>query len=138
VDIAPTTLGLCGIQFPLDMQGRDYSFYILSSSSENYANLITEPISAYIQLVIPTGYSYCIDMPWRGVVTQDGWKYVCFDGREWLLYHLEKDPYEQVNLAHRPKYAKKKLELNALLQQWIIKTKDSFNLPQLKNRFKEK
>lgn len=125
VDIAPTTLGLCGIEKPDWMEGTDYSHYRLSSSKEE-----EEPDSAYIQSVVPTGHPDSIDKPWRGIVTKDGWKYVCFEGLPWLMFNLNEDPYEQVNLVHNPLYSKKRKELNDKLRQWIIDTGDRFNLPE--------
>ncbi|NGP45267.1 hypothetical protein G4V62_09985 [Bacillaceae bacterium SIJ1] len=49
-----------------------------------------------------------MDKPWRGVVTVDGWKYVCFEGVPWLMFNLNEDPYEQVNLAHNSLYKKER------------------------------
>ena len=124
VDIAPTTLGLCGIKKPSWMEGTDYSHYRLGEKSSHI-----EPDSAYLQSVIPTGHGESVDKPWRGIVTKDGWKYVCFPGIAWLLFNLNEDPYEQVNLAHNSMYANKRKELNDRLREWIIQTEDNFELP---------
>jgi arylsulfatase A-like enzyme len=124
VDIAPTTLGLCGLEIPELMEGVDYSHYVYSDKSKDY-----EPQNAFIQSVIPTGHTDSVDIPWRGVVTQDGWKYVCFEGVDWMLFDLNKDPYEMVNIAHNSRYKVKKKELKSLLEEWIEKTSDNFQLP---------
>jgi arylsulfatase A-like enzyme len=124
VDIAPTTLGLCGIAKPDWMEGTDYSSHRLPNNSKDQ-----EPDSAYLQSVIPTGHGDSVDKPWRGIVTNDGWKYVCFEGIEWLMFNLNEDPYEQVNLAHNSLFAKKRKELNDRLLQWIEQTGDTFKLP---------
>lgn len=66
---------------------------------------------------------------WRCVVTHDGWKYACVEGGEWLLFNLNNDPHEQNNLAFNTSYQGKRDEMKALLQDWIVKTGDSFPLP---------
>ncbi|GIN71574.1 sulfatase [Bacillus sp. J14TS2] len=124
VDIAPTTLGLCDIEKPEWMDGKDYSPYRLQNNKEQI-----EPDSAYIQSVIPTGHGDSVDKPWRGIVTKDGWKYVCFEKITWLMFNLNEDPFEQVNLAHNTLYFKKRKELNDRLKLWIEDTEDVFILP---------
>ena len=126
VDIAPTTLGLCGIKKPEWMEGTDYSSYRIHEN-ERYE----EPDSAYLQSVIPTGHGHSIDKPWRGVVTKDGYKYVCFENMPWLMFNLNQDPYEQVNQAHNMVYRCKLIELNNKVKQWVEKTDDKFAVPDI-------
>jgi len=126
VDIAPTTLGLCGIDAPNWMEGFDYSCDRL----KNRESKGSKPQSAFIQSVIPTKHENSIDQPWRGVVTVDGWKYVCFENQQWLLFNLNEDPYELANLAFNTIYKGKRQELNDMLQEWIDKTGDEFSLPK--------
>lgn len=126
VDIAPTTLGLCGLSKPDWMHGTDFSPYALRNSAKRCV-----PDSAFIQSVVPTGHHHSIDKPWRGVITDDGWKYVCLPGIEWLLFNLSEDPYEQVNLAHNSLYLAERRQLNHRLRQWIDETGDRFDLPNL-------
>jgi len=124
VDIAPTSLGLCGIPVPDWMQGTDYSaLRMLDKPRQAY------PDSSYMQAVIPTYHSDSINKPWRGIVTTDGYKYVCFEGMDWMLYNLNNDPYEQVNLAHNDKYRDLRIRLRNRLSQWIKDTGDQFKLP---------
>jgi arylsulfatase A-like enzyme len=125
VDIAPTTLGLCGIDAPVWMEGFDYSGVRLKSRPHTDI-----PDSAFIQSVIPTMHGNSVDQPWRGVVTVDGWKYVCFENQQWLLFNLNEDPYEQANLAFNVMFKDKREELNEKLQKWIYKTGDEFSLPK--------
>lgn len=126
VDIAPTTLGLCGLDIPEWMTGFDYSacFQIGKELNES------PPDSAFIQSVIPTMHGDSIDRPWRGIVTVDGWKYVCLERQPWLLYNLNDDPYEQVNLAHNSRYASQRGKLQQRLAQWLEETEDRFKLPK--------
>ena len=125
VDIAPTTLGLCGIPIPDWMEGTDYSAVRLGGAVAN------EPDSAFLQVVIPTGHGDSVDRPWRGVVTRDGWKYIALQEQPWLMFNLNEDPYEQANLAMNSRYATERQRLNRRLAAWINDTGDEFRLPDL-------
>ncbi|MCZ7646824.1 MAG: sulfatase [Planctomycetota bacterium] len=126
VDMAPTTLGLCGIAKPGWMEGFDYSGHYLKDRSTD-----GEPDSAYLQLVVPTLHGDSTDRAWRGVVTRDGWKYVCIEGQPWLLFNLNEDPYELANLAHNTLFRAERKRLHERLAQWLADTGDEFNLPKL-------
>ncbi len=126
VDVAPTTLGLCGIDKPAWMEGTDYSHRRLA-----FRPSAPEPDSAFLQSVIPTGHGDSVDQPWRGVVTTDNWKYVALPGVPWLLFNLEEDPYEQVNVAHNSRYREVRRRLNDRLREWIADTGDEFLLPEV-------
>lgn len=125
VDIAPTTLGLCGIPKPDWMEGRDYSHYRLNKKPAG-----TEADSAYLQNVIPTGHPDSINTPYRGLVTRDGWKYACFANRSWLLFNLNEDPFEQANLAQNNRYRAERAKMIARLKQWVADTDDQFAVPE--------
>lgn len=128
VDIAPTSLGLCGIDIPEWMQGWDYSNRI-NPSKEVGAKRLGEPQEAYLQNVIPSGHANSCDRPYRGIVTRNGWKYVCTEESEWMLYDLNEDPYEEQNLAMNTSMLDKRMELNEKLKEWVCKTNDSFSVP---------
>ncbi len=125
-DIAPTTLGLCGIRKPEWMMGADLSQFRLRRPGTPAPSL---PDSAYLQCVVPTGHADSTNKPYRGVVTRDGWKYVCFDNTSWLLFNLNEDPYELVNLANNSGYKRERQKLIARLKQWVSDTGDKFNIP---------
>ena len=127
VDIAPTTLGLCGIHAPDYMCGYDYSFERLPQERSPRGAV---PESAYIQSIVPTLHDNSTDKPYRGIVTADGYKYVCFENADWLMFDLNKDPYELTNLAHMPQYAGKRYALNQMLRAWVEKTEDNFSIPE--------
>jgi arylsulfatase A-like enzyme len=124
VDIAPTTLGLCGISKPSWMEGADYSHRRLRKKPA-----AAEPDSAYLQSVVPTMHADSVDKPWRGLVTRDAWKYVCFEGISWLMFNLNEDPCEQANLAHNTRYRAERKRLLERLKEWIGSTGDKFALP---------
>lgn len=126
VDIAPTTLGLCGLPKPNWMEGTDYSHYRLARKPQPAG----DPDSAYLQCVIPTGHGDSINKPWRGVVTRDGWKYVCLENTSWLMFNLNEDPYEQANLAFNNRYRAERKKLITRLKQWVADTGDRFGVPE--------
>lgn len=126
VDIGATSLGLCGLPIPDWFEGTSYADHRLHGQPP-----AEEPDSAFLQLVVPTGHGDSTDRPWRGVVTRDGWKYICLEHQPWMMFNLREDPYELVNHAHNTVYAAKRKELQATLQEWIEKTGDSFPLPAL-------
>lgn len=127
VDIAPTTLGICGVEKPDWMDGFDYSGRICGSATRSDG----EPDSAYLSLPKPTRHMDSIDREFRGVVTKDNWKYVCLEGHPWMLFDLNEDPYEQVNLAFNTYFDDRRRTLNAELAEWIKRTGDSFEVPEL-------
>lgn len=128
VDIAPTTLGLCGIDKPSWMRGFDYSGMVRGDRPCD-----SPPDSAYLQ-VLDKGHgpsSYVSTANWRAIVTTDNWKYACLPNQPWLMYDLNDDPYEQVNLALSGKHRQKRKELHDRLSEWITTTGDAFDLPSI-------
>jgi len=130
IDIAPTTLGLCGIDSPESMVGIDYSGYFVLDRQKP----INPPDSAFLQLVDPGwiyGFASDRERPWRGIVTNDGWKYVVLEGQPWLMYNLNDDPYELANLALDGRFKQERQNLQDKLMDWITRTGDMFKLPEI-------
>ena len=123
VDVAPTTLGLLGIDTPRDWEGCDYSV----ACKRNVVDF-SYPESAYIQSIIPEHHPHSVEVAWRGVVTRDGWKYVCLDNTPWMLFDLNTDPYELRNLACCGLYRAQRARLSLMLQDWINRTHDNFRI----------
>ena len=119
VDVAPTTLGLCGITAPPSMVGTDYSGYRITGRPKN------DPDSAFIGLWKPMGWDG-LDWPWRGLVTRDGWKYAEVEGQPLMMFNLNEDPYEMVNLIFDPSFAARRRKLQSRLKEWIAQTGDDF------------
>ena len=133
VDVAPTTLGLCGVDKPDWMRGTDFSGYRLPGGQTGVRgrDVKDEPDSAFLQSVVPTGHGDSVDRAWRGIVTRDGWKYVALEGQPWLMFDLNEDPYELVNLAHNTIFRAERKRLQDRLGQWISDTGDEFRLPEV-------
>jgi arylsulfatase A-like enzyme len=126
VDIAPTTLGLCGIDVPMWMAGTDFSHHILPGRPAP----AEEPDSAFLQHSYRKRFD-CLNRVWRGVRTRDGWKYVCLEHQPLMLFNLNEDPYELANLAYLDAFNDKRAELQARLARWLADTGDTFPLPEL-------
>ncbi len=126
VDIAPTTLGLCGLEVPEWMAGTDFSYEVLP----NRPAPATEPDSAFLQHSFRKRFD-CLNRVWRGIRTRDGWKYVCLEHQPVMLFNLNEDPYELANLAYLDTFNDKRAELQARLARWILETGDDFPLPEL-------
>ncbi|PCJ58824.1 MAG: hypothetical protein COA79_12195 [Planctomycetota bacterium] len=124
VDMLPTALGLAGIEVPEYLCGHDYSSYAKKKNPN-----VSEPSEAYLQSIVPTMHGPSYDIPWRGILTKDKWKYIAIEGQPLALYDLNTDPDELVNLAYHAHASVKRGELNLLLKNWVEKTQDSFLLP---------
>jgi hypothetical protein len=107
------------------MEGTDLSHHRLNKPAAG-----PEPDSAFLQCVVPTGQPDTPNTPYRGLVTSDGWKYVCFENRSWLQFNLNDDPYEEINVAQLNRYQPERRKLIARLRQWVAGTGDDFAIPQ--------
>jgi len=125
VDVAPTTLGIARLPIPAAMQGLDLSAPAVTGRAPE-----RQPEAALLQCVIPTGHSRSVDLPWRGLVSRDGWKYVALAGAPWLMFDLNEDPLELVNLAQYAEAAPRRRQMNAQLGQLLAEVGDSFPLPR--------
>jgi arylsulfatase A-like enzyme len=73
-------------------------------------------------------------LPWRTVVTADGWKLNLSPGDQCELYDLNGDPYEQRNLFDDPGQAGRIRDLAARIRGWQARTDDDTTLPDLRAR----
>lgn len=134
VDLAATSLGLCGIPVPDAMKGYDYSAYCIRHDAPEYKgspNRDQEPDSAYLQQIPRKMHPHSVNRAWRGVVMRDGWKYVCTPGNDWLLFNTREDPYEQANHVYDTVFQEQKERCQERLARWIEETGDTFELPDI-------
>jgi arylsulfatase A-like enzyme len=113
VDFAPTLLAAAGLPVPATMQGHSV-LPLLDRRSEGWRNEVYFEMSEFITgrgLRTPQ-YTYAAAVPrvpgWKAVPSAE--KYV-----EYMLYDLNADPYQQVNLAGRVPYQKIAAELRQRL-----------------------
>lgn len=118
VDLAPTLLSLAGLTPPRAMQGTDLAGVVLGQTE-------TAPDSAYLQIFGPYDGDETA-AGWRGVRTAR-YIYARRRAEPWVLYDLEKDPYEQHNLAADPASRALRAEMEQKLAAWMKRTGDSWS-----------
>lgn len=110
-DLAPTLLGMCGLEVPRAFHGRDLSRLILDGEGD-------PPESVYGEGNLRR------DGEWRMVIRGLDKLVVNAHMEVTHLYNLGQDPEEAVNLAGEPAERLKQDEMLALLRRWILRTGD--------------
>jgi arylsulfatase A-like enzyme len=119
VDFAPTLLGLCGVKAPRSMQGIDLSTLVRTGRQPS------APDSAFFQIFGPFEGDGTED-GWRGVRTKQ-YMYARFESKPWVLYDIQKDPYQMHNLVGDPSAAAIEREMEAKLAGWMKRTGDAWS-----------
>lgn len=117
VDFAPTLLNLCGVKTPSSMQGTDLSAVVRGEKDDG-------PDSAFLQIFGPF-QGDGTEGAWRGVRTHR-YMYARHESAPWVLYDLEKDPYEMKNLVDDPASKPLRQEMEHKLTGWMKRTGDSW------------
>ncbi|MGH9664787.1 MAG: sulfatase family protein, partial [Bryobacteraceae bacterium] len=117
VDFAPTLLSLCGVKPPRNMQGADLSAVVRGEKDAG-------PDSAFLQIFGPFEGGGLED-GWRGVRTHR-YMYARYESKPWVLYDLQKDPYEMKNLVEEPSAKPLLQEMERKLNGWMTRTGDSW------------
>jgi arylsulfatase A-like enzyme len=116
VDFAPTLLGLAGVGPVSGSLGTDLSAALAGGSS-------VVPDSVFLQIFGPYQGDGTEDA-WRGIRTHR-YTYARMEGRPWVLYDNEKDPYQQKNLIDDRSSKPLVQEMEKTLRRWMQKTGDS-------------
>jgi arylsulfatase A-like enzyme len=114
VDLAPTLLGMAGLDVPRAMQGANLSRALMGGGRG--------PDSAFFQIFGP----YAGDgtkAGWRGVRTER-FMYARYREQPWVLYDLERDPYEMRNLVDQRSLV---AEMEKRLARWMEQTGDRWD-----------
>lgn len=119
VDFAPTLLSLCDIPVPANMQGTDQSGIVMGKTEKGSD-------AAYFQIFGPY-HAGGVPDAWRGIRTER-YMYARWKTDPWLLYDLEKDPYEMKNLVGDPAASDVMGELDKKLLAWMQRVGDSWSL----------
>ena len=119
IDFVPTILSLCGAPIPGGMQGQDLSRLVLGNTRKG-------PDSAFFQIFGPY-FGDRSPKAWRGVRTAR-YMYARNTDGPWVLYDLERDPYELNNLVGDPAASSIQQQLDARLVDWMRRTGDSWDL----------
>jgi len=68
-------------------------------------------------------------LPWRCVVSADGWKMNLNPEDNTELYDLNTDPYEEINLFKDPGQRSRIRDLTERIRHWQERTEDMVSLP---------
>jgi arylsulfatase A-like enzyme len=118
IDHLPTLLGLCAIETPPRLQGIDFSPTLLGSPQSG-------PSAIFLMDMVRMDESHAQNMDeWRGLRTHRYTYARWIDGRPWLLYDNEIDPYQRDNLVGKLEYADVQRELEVELEAQIAVTGD--------------
>lgn len=118
VDLTPTFLKVCGLPVPATMQGTDLSPLVLGQK-------MSAPDSAFFQIFVPYDGDGTPN-PWRGVRT-DRYMYARTEKEPWVLYDVQKDPFELHNLANDPAATSVRNDMEKRLQGWMNRTGDAWS-----------
>ena len=120
VDLMPTMLGLCGVDIPSTVQGRD-------RSHEFERGGVDEKDAALLTCYVPFGQWVRSKggREYRGVRTPRYTYVRSLDG-PWLLYDNDTDPYQLANLCNVPGHEKLQGHLQTLLASKLEEAEDSF------------
>ncbi len=119
-DLMPTLLGLAGVPIPASVEGKDFKGHMLGGPDPSGgAALITcpAPFGEWTR-----GRGGC---EYRGLRTERYCYVRSLDG-PWLLFDLQSDPYQLNNLIGQPQHAALQKRLDAMLQQRLEETGDTF------------
>lgn len=120
VDIMPTLLGMSGLPVPEEVEGTDFSGYLLGEEKPDIRSaLIMCPVPFHQWSFQNGGKEY------RGVRTEK-YTYARDLNGPWLLYDNETDPFQMNNLVNKPEYSQIQNELENELNSLLQKTGDEF------------
>lgn len=120
-DIAPTLIGLGGLEAPDSMDGIDYSYkrFARTTGKSKHETIFGN--------FIPTGHGDSFNQQFRGLITSDGIKYIVCESGEIALFDLNEDKYEQANLLFNPVYEELVNKTKKQFIKEIEKTNDPFS-----------
>jgi arylsulfatase A-like enzyme len=118
IDHLPTLLSLCSIEASARLQGTDLAPTLLGAEQ-------TPPSSLFLMDMVRMDESHTQSLDeWRGLRTRRYTYARWVDGRPWLLYDNENDPYQLVNLVADREYADVQSALDIELDAQIAVTGD--------------
>lgn len=117
VDMGPTLLSLCGIPAPAAMQGQDVSGALAGGTS-------AAPHSAYFQIFAPY-HIPTVPFAWRAV-RNARYLYARSAQHPWLLFDLQRDPFELKNLVDDSAARAIRRQMEKELAEWMDRTDDAW------------
>ena len=120
-DVMPTLLGLCDLPIPDSVEGLDFSGHVAGGP---------DPSDGAALLTCPQPFGQWTERhhggrAYRGLRTERYTYARALDG-PWLLYDNEADPYQMNNRVDDPEWVAVRTELDAMLQERLDATGDTF------------
>ena len=135
VDLVPTLLELMGESIPHELQGESLVPVLRGESTLAKNDVFVQmnsgvlPGGDKIATVIPDEeVERVVGLPWRTVVSAEGWKLNLSPGDQCELYDLNTDPYEQKNLFDESKQKGRSRDLASRIREWQERTGDKATL----------
>ena len=139
VDLAPTLLDLMGEPLPPQLQGESRVPVLRGQSSLDGNDVVVQwhdppgrDHARHTMTVPEDEMSQLAGMPWRTIISGDGWKLNVSAGDQCELHDLNADPYEQVNLFDEPSQQDRVRDLASRLSAWQERTGDTAPLPAVR------
>ncbi len=120
IDIMPTLLGLCNIEIPDTVDGRNLAPDLISLRDLPADGVLIECLSPFGEFTRDNG-----GREYRGIRT-NRYTYVIDKNGPWLLYDNLEDPYQMNNLCDKETYASLQNNLNHQLMQLLNQRNDEF------------
>lgn len=120
IDIMPTLLGLCNIEIPETVDGRNLAPDLISLRDLPADGVLIECLSPFGEFTRDNG-----GREYRGIRT-NRYTYVIDKNGPWLLYDNLEDPYQMNNLCDKETYASLQNNLNHQLMQLLNQRNDEF------------
>ena len=128
-DLVPTLLDLAGVALPDALQGRSLAGSLTGDLDlRRHAAFMEWNGIGDRDLGNPVT-NLMATLPWRGIVTGDGWKLNLCAGDQSELFDLNDDPYEQSNRFTDAAQRDRVRELAARIRLWQVETADDAPLP---------
>lgn len=126
VDILPTLCNYAGIKIPNNVRGKSLKSVIENPALKEDGFVVTE-LAPFKKSTLGGKY-----FDWRGrMIRTSQYKYCVYSGgeRNEQLFDMKKDRGETNNLAYNPAFVEIIKQHRGLLKQWIVETKDDFEMP---------
>jgi arylsulfatase A-like enzyme len=122
IDHLPTLLSLCSIKASARLQGVNFDLTLLGTAPDTEQAL---PSSVFLMDMVRMDESHTQNMDeWRGLRTQRFTYARWVDGRPWLLFDNDNDPYQLINLVGHRDYTDVQSALEIELEAQIAVTGD--------------
>ena len=130
-DLVPTLLDLAGVALPDALQGRSLAGALSGDRDlRRHAAFMEWNGIGDRDLGNPVT-NLMATLPWRSVVTGDGWKLNLCAGDQSELFDLNDDPHERTNRFADPAQRDRIRELAARIRLWQLETGDTAALPSV-------